>query len=247
VYGDADEEAVARQVARILSLDVDGRGWPAVGARDPVVGRLQARYRGLRPVTFWSSYEAAAWAVLSHRIRITQAAVLKRRLAERAGTVVDVHGDQVLVFPAPARLLTFVEAAPQVAGLTARKADHLTGIAVAALDGRLDSAALRAQPRAAALAALQELPGIGPFSADLVLLRGAGDPDAFPHTERRLHAAMADLYGLADPGADELAAVAEGWRPYRTWASLLLRVWREDTTGEIGGRPARIRQTGDRD
>ena len=42
--GDADPEAVRAQVARILSLDVDGRGFPAVGGRDPVIGRLQARY-----------------------------------------------------------------------------------------------------------------------------------------------------------------------------------------------------------
>src|SRR5579884_4286105 len=40
VYGEAAPAAVRAQVARILSLDVDGRGFPAVGGRDPVVGRL---------------------------------------------------------------------------------------------------------------------------------------------------------------------------------------------------------------
>lgn len=58
VFGDADPATVADQVARVLSLDVDGTGFPAVGRRDPVVGRLQRRYPGLRPVTFWSPYEA---------------------------------------------------------------------------------------------------------------------------------------------------------------------------------------------
>jgi DNA-3-methyladenine glycosylase II len=60
VFGDADPEAVRDQVARILSLDVDGSGFPAVGRRDPVVGGLQARWPGLRPVGFFSPYEAAA-------------------------------------------------------------------------------------------------------------------------------------------------------------------------------------------
>src|SRR5580704_15597610 len=45
---------------RILSLDVDGSGFPAVGERDPVVGEAQRRYPGLRPVGFWSPYEAGA-------------------------------------------------------------------------------------------------------------------------------------------------------------------------------------------
>ena len=45
---------VRPQVERILSLDVDGSGFPAVGERDPVVGEVQRRYPGLRPVGFWS-------------------------------------------------------------------------------------------------------------------------------------------------------------------------------------------------
>jgi DNA-3-methyladenine glycosylase II len=235
--GTADGGRVRAQVARILSLDVDGSGFPAVGAADPVVGRLQDRYPGLRPVSFWSPYEAAAWAVLSTRIRIVQAAALKQRIAEAAGEVVDVAGTAVTAFPAPARLLEL----DGLRGLPERKLSALHGIARAALDGRLDGAALRTADPEAALRSLQELPGIGPFSADLILLRGAGHPDRFPATERRLHAAMADAYGLgADPDLATLHRIADGWRPYRTWVSLLLRAWREDETGDIAGprRPA---------
>ena len=45
---------ISAQLARILSLDVDGSGFPAVGERDPVAAGLQRRYPGLRPVGFWS-------------------------------------------------------------------------------------------------------------------------------------------------------------------------------------------------
>lgn len=45
VTGDGDLDAAAEQVRRFLSLDVDARGWPAVGDRDPVIGRIQARRR----------------------------------------------------------------------------------------------------------------------------------------------------------------------------------------------------------
>jgi hypothetical protein len=76
---------VRPQVERILSLDVDGSGFPAVGERDPVVGEVQRRYPGLRPVGFWSPYEAAAWTIIGHRIRITQAAAIKARMAQELG------------------------------------------------------------------------------------------------------------------------------------------------------------------
>ena len=58
-------EAAREQVARMLSLDLDGEGFPVVGERDPVAGRLQSRYAGLRPVLFPSPYDAAAWAIIA--------------------------------------------------------------------------------------------------------------------------------------------------------------------------------------
>ena len=87
---DADRAAVARQVERILSLDNDGNGLPAIGERDPVAGRLQARYPGLRLVLFLSPYEAAAWALIGNQIRITQAAAIKAYMTRELGTAVSV-------------------------------------------------------------------------------------------------------------------------------------------------------------
>ena len=75
------EPRVRDAVDAILSLDVDGAGWAAVGERDPVVGEAQARLPGLRPVLFWSPYEAAAWTIIGQRIRRSQAAAIKQRLA----------------------------------------------------------------------------------------------------------------------------------------------------------------------
>ena len=161
--------AVRAQVERILSLDVDGSGFPAVGERDPVVGRLQQSYPGLRPVGFWSPYEAAAWTIIGHRIRMRQAAAIKARMAAQLGEPVS-FGDRVVhAFPSPARLAS-LEAFP---GLAGRKPEWLRSVALAALDGQLDAARLRGLPRETALKDLKALPGIGDFSSGLILLRGA--------------------------------------------------------------------------
>jgi DNA-3-methyladenine glycosylase II len=74
---------------------------------------------------------------------------------------------------------------------------------------------------------------MGPFSADLVVVRGAGAPDVFPVAESRLHDSMATLYGLTDPTIDELAAVAAAWSPFRSWVSVLIRADRERRS-EVG-------------
>lgn len=208
------------QVARILSLDVDGAGFPAVGDADPVVAGLMAEFPGLRPVCFYSPYEAAAWAVIGHRVRMTQAAAVKSRLAERYGERVEVAGRVLHAFPAPPVLRTLP---PRVLGLTDVKVERLHAIADAAEDGALDAARLRALPADDALAELRGLPGIGPFSAELILIRGAGHPDVFPRHEPRLHAAMARAYGGDAGDVPRLAGIAERWRPYRSWVALLLR------------------------
>ncbi|MGI8624668.1 MAG: DNA-3-methyladenine glycosylase family protein [Solirubrobacteraceae bacterium] len=210
VEGDGDRTAVKRQVARVLSLDGDGHAFAAIGERDPVLGRLQARYPGLRPVLFHSPYEAAAWSIISARRPAAQAAVVRQALSERLGRVLSAGA----AFPTPERLLE-VEPLP---GLPAVKAERLHALAREALAGDLDQPALIAMDPAEAAEHLQRLPGIGPFYAMLILVRGTGHHDLPPADEPRTLAAIRHFYG---PDADA-APVTDGWRPYRTWASVLL-------------------------
>ncbi|MGP3946072.1 DNA-3-methyladenine glycosylase family protein [Streptomyces sp. 6N106] len=217
------DDAVRDQLARILSLDVDGSGFPELAVTDPVVAGLMAEFPGLRPVCFHSPYEAAVWAVIGHRIRMTQAAAIKARLAERYGRRVQVAGRTLHAFPTPPVL----RAITSIPGLTEVKIERLHALAEAADAGELDAARLRAMPVDDALAALRTLPGIGPFSAELILIRGAAHPDVFPRHEPRLHAALATAYGLDETVSGDigrLAGIADGWRPYRSWIGLLLRV-----------------------
>ena len=205
VRGDGDLDEAAQQVARFLSLDVDGCGWTDVAQRDPVVADAQAKLPGLRPCGFHSPYEAAAWAVLSQRVRIVQAARLR-------ADIIDRHGDGG-AFPGPGALRELE------LDLPGRKSEYLRAVAEAALDGQLDCQALRSVDPDDAIRAVQDIKGIGPFAAELVVLRGANVTDGLPHHERRLQEEVAERYG---PGRT-LAEVAASWRPFRTWASVHLR------------------------
>lgn len=220
VQGARDVDAVRDQVARVLSLDHDGVAWLAVGERDPVIGRLQREHPGLRPVLFHSPYEAAAWAIVSARRPSGQAAVVRRRISEELGTTFDVGGVAMAAFPLPERLLE-VRPGP---GLPEEKVVRLRGVAEAALAGRLDPVRLRALEPQAATAELLTLRGIGPFYATLILVRASGVADVTA-PERRMLASAARQYGLdAPPDADAFEALSQAWRPFRTWAQVLLRV-----------------------
>lgn len=207
------------QVARILSLDVDGSGYADVLAADGVLVDLAAARPGLRPVCFWSPYEAACYALLSQRTSRAQAAAVKERISREHGELRSVAGVELPAFPAPARLRAVAADLP----VPEVKRERLRAVAEAALDGVLDGDRLRDLAVDDALATVQRIPGMGPFSAELVVVRGAGAPDVFPANEARLHDAMRVLYGLPDASADDLAGVAARWSPFRSWAAVLIR------------------------
>jgi DNA-3-methyladenine glycosylase II len=220
--GGADPQAAVRQVARILSLDHDGRGFAAVGERDPVLGRLQRAHPGQRPVLFHSPYEAAAWSVISARRPAAQAAGMRRALAEELGQTFTLAGETLAAFPRPERLL---DLEPR-AGLPAEKVERLHGIARAALAGDLDVARLQELGPERAFEDVQRLRGIGPFYAGLIVVRAAGFADAMLTVpERKGLAHVGRYYGLGPaPTLAEVAALAERWRPFRTWAIVLIRL-----------------------
>lgn len=200
VAGDGDLDAVAAQVCRFLSLDVDALGWPGLADRDPVIADAQKRLPGLRPCGFHSPYEAAAWAVLSQRVRIVQAARLRDDLLRR-------HG---LAAPSPARSScapsSWTSPAPQerIPARRRRRSPRRPSRQLGVALGR---------PRPGRR---QRAAGQGPRPVRRRTRRHprANTPDTLPRHERRLDAEITERYG-----ADHtLSAVSEPWRPFRTWA-----------------------------
>lgn len=219
---DGDGEQVPRQVRRILSLDHPGAEWARVGARDPVIGALQREHAGLRPVLFHSPYEAAAWSIISARRHRAQAAAIRDRISAELGRTFTIAGEQVHAFPLPERLLA-AETLRSVAPVRVR---WLHDVARAALDGALDAPRLASMDPERALEELRRLPGIGPAYATLILLRATGVTDALTFAEPRLPGYVAHFYqagpGPASPA--DLERISRAWRPYRTWAAVLIRV-----------------------
>jgi AraC family transcriptional regulator, regulatory protein of adaptative response / DNA-3-methyladenine glycosylase II len=214
-------DLVAR-ARRLLDLDADPAAVDATLAPDPLLAPLVARRPGLRVPGAWDPFETAVRAVLGQQVSVAAATTLAGRVAARLGTPVAApDGGLLRAFPTPDAV-----AAGDLDGLgvTGARIRALRGLAAGVRDGaiRLDAAADPDATRAALL----EVPGIGPWTADVIRMRAMRDPDAFPVGDlglrRRLEAA-----GLADPAA--ALARAEAWRPWRAYAALHL--WTDDTGG----------------
>jgi DNA-3-methyladenine glycosylase II len=135
----------------------------------------------------------------------------------------------------PAGLLALTDEELRQAGLSRPKLRHARALAEAFASNRLSADILAVLPDGPAVAAIAEIPGFGPWTAEVHLLFGLDRRDIFPAGDLALAASLAALRGLQDrPKPKELAELAKAWRPWRSMAARLLwHNWRHVT-----GRPA---------
>ena len=225
--------ALIRQASRSLSLDHDGTGWPAVGDRDPLIGGLQREYDYLRPVCFYSAYEAATSFVIGQRISRRQSATIKRDSPSGSGIARPSPGRRCPPFPGRRGC----SSCARHGGSTPRRCAGCTVSPPPPSTAGWTRRSSAPRRPADALAALQALPGVGPFTANGVLYRGCGLADGLPGADELGKDVIRDLYGIdAVTGAD-VERMAEAWRPYRMWAVVLLRMaWTRRSGGEVSYR-----------
>ncbi|HCI78853.1 MAG TPA: Fe-S cluster assembly protein HesB [Ktedonobacter sp.] len=217
-----------QQALATLSLDGDASNWTELGQRDPVIGHLQNAYSFLRPVLFYSPYEAAANFIIGHRISMKQTRAIRQDMAEQIGEHIAVGETIFHAFPRPQVLHEL----SSFKGVNAEKIQRLHSIAHAALDGLLDRTYLRSLPVEQALEKLCSLPGIGAFFSQGILLRGAGLWDEVTDDDVTKEAVQLAYKLPQRPNQKTVLEIAETWRPYRMWANVLLHVW---LRREMGG------------
>jgi DNA-3-methyladenine glycosylase II len=125
--------------------------------------------------------------------------------------------------PAPAELLALDPARLREAGLSWRKVGTLRDLAERLSDGRLDADALSRLPDDELMAELTTIPGIGPWTVQGALLVALKREDVVLPGDLALRKAVQAAYGLDHrPSQDEVLAIAEKWRPYRSLATSYL-------------------------
>lgn len=215
--GTNDVDTLASQLARILAVDHDGERFASILKNDAALARLGQI--GFRPIVFFSPYASAGWHILSHRTRMSQAAAVQSRLAAAAGDVVEIDGERLPSFPHPRTFLK-MDGFP---GISAEKWERLRGIAVAALEGKLDRERLLSMRREDAIRELKQLRGVGDFIAEAILIRGCGPTDMLPSDLTMMKSGIQKVYGLSSlPSDEDVIRISDEWKPFRTWMTVLM-------------------------
>jgi DNA-3-methyladenine glycosylase II len=176
-----------------------------------VIDRIGPLEQTLEPDLWWALVDA----ICSQQLSVKASATILGRVEALTG-----NGR-----PGPEALLALPEEALRGAGLSGAKTRYVRDLASRWLDGSLPHAQIPEMDDEAVVAALTQVKGIGVWTAEMVLMFALGRPDVLPVDDLGIRVAAQRLYDLAErPGPDELRALGEPWRPYRTLACRYL--WR---------------------
>jgi AraC family transcriptional regulator of adaptative response / DNA-3-methyladenine glycosylase II len=197
---------------RLLDLDADPAAAGELLSADPALAPLVAKAPGRRVPRTVDAAEFAVRVVLGQQVSVAAARTHAARLAAAHGEpVADPAGGLTCLFPAVAAL---AGADPATLALPAARRRTFTALTSALAAGEIDVGV--GSDWQSARARLAALPGIGPWSVEMIAMRGLGDPDAFVASDLGVRAAAREL-GLP-AGSAALTSHAARWRPWRAYA-----------------------------
>ncbi|QDQ26805.1 helix-turn-helix domain-containing protein [Chitinimonas arctica] len=193
-------------------------------ARTADAKRLLAIRPGLCLPLSGTVFEALVWAIVGQQVNLTFAAKLRRVVIELAGREA---GDGMLAHPDIAAVAALDPAVLHGRQFSRSKAEYLVGTARYLLEHGWDMEALSRQSAPAMLRRLTAIRGIGPWTAQYTLMRGAGFGDCVPVGDAGLVLALQRFFALPQrPDAEQTLQLMEGFAPWRSlatahlWASL---------------------------
>lgn len=212
-------EVATAAVSRMLDLDADLERFRRLARRDPILAAIVRRRSGIRLPQLLDPFEGLARAILGQQVSVAGASTMTDRLVRLfSRPAPGARNGSFLAFPTPGDVAEAGADRLRAIGLTRARAATMAGVARQIADGALDLERLRHASADDAQAALEQLPGIGPWTASYVRMRALGDRDAFPGADLGVIKALAAV-GVERRG---IVAAAERWRPWRGYATLHL-------------------------
>lgn len=213
LLSDARDVGEAIQVSkRLFDTAAEPVAVDADLSRDPVLAPVVAGCPGRRVSRSVCAAEVVLRTVIGQQVSTAGAATVTGRLVAAVGdSVVDAQGGLLWLFPTPDAV---AGVDPGVLAMPSARKETLLRVAEALASGELDVAGAVSSARVREQ--LLAVKGVGPWTADMVLMRAVGDPDVFLPGDLGVRQA-AGVLGLPS-GVKALGEYARRWSPWRSYA-----------------------------
>ncbi|WP_119079442.1 DNA-3-methyladenine glycosylase family protein [Chitinophaga alhagiae] len=218
---DANGEAyIKTYINRWLHLDGSLQPFYRFAAGDALLGPLVQAFSGLRLVGIPDLFEAITWTITGQQINLAFAYTMKQRLVQAFGHAVAWEGSTYYLYPHPAVIAVLRPEHLMPMQFSRTKAEGIIRIAQLMAGGHLSEDMLMKLPYEQARDTLVAIKGIGPWSANYVLMKFAQHPQALPLEDAGLHNALRHRLGLpAKPGIQEVKNITQHWQNHAAYAT----------------------------
>jgi DNA-3-methyladenine glycosylase II len=223
-YASDGEEAV-RAASKILGLGHDPLALQRRTEAEPALRETARALRGVRAPRYPDLFEAFANVIPFQQVSLEAGMSVVTHLVQRFGESLERDDRMYHVFPRAEAICEAGIARIKRSGMSLRKTQSLRAAAQAVASGTLTAKGLAALPSAEACRRLRELPGIGPWSAALILLRGLGRLDVFPEADAGAESSLSALLHLRSRASlPEVVARFGDYRGYLYFYGLASRL-----------------------
>jgi DNA-3-methyladenine glycosylase II len=218
--------AVTQYVIEWFDLETDLTVFYEIADNDFLLKQVVDQFYGLRNMGIPDFFEAICWGIIGQQINLTFAYTLKRRFVEAFGKSMEWNGRRYWSFPTADRIAKLTVNDLSGLKMTAKKSEYIIGVAQLIVEGKLTKELLLGSDDfKAAEKKLVAIRGIGPWTANYVLMRCLRFPSAFPIADVGLHNAIKHLTGTANkPTLEEIRQHALAWANWESYATFYL--WR---------------------
>jgi len=212
---DRAEEAITGSLELLLGMRADLQAFYAFAAREPRLQALVRKFIGFKPPRFESLFEALCNGIVCQQVTLSFGIQLLNRLALGWGEGFRSGSETAHAFPLPAELARADETSLRKLGLSYNKARALIECARMCAEEKLDRRLLSRMDDQAAIHTLDDLRGVGTWTAEYVLLRGLGRLHIFPASDSGARNGLRRWLKLRSPPDPERARrLLTRWRPF---------------------------------
>lgn len=220
-----EREKIATYILEWFDLDNDLTPFYEMANADPLLKIPAQKFYGLRVIGIPDLFEALCWGVLGQQINLAFAYSLKRQFVESFGGSIEWKGKKYWVFPPYERIAQLEPTDLAAIKMTVKKSEYIIGIARLMANGDLSKEQLMKMDFKEAEKSLIKIRGIGPWTANYVLMRCLRFQTAFPIDDVGLINSIKTLRNMNQkPTKEEILALSIPWQNWESYATFYL--WR---------------------
>jgi DNA-3-methyladenine glycosylase II len=210
----------------LFSLDFDLKPFYERVKEDKIMASLTSELWGLKSPTTQTVFEALVDSIVEQQISLKVANAIENKITKKFGDTLNLEGDTYFAYSTPQKLASAQTEELRQCGLSFRKGEYIKEVASLIMEGKLNFEKIsNYESSEQIIRELDEIRGIGVWTAELTMLRGMQRREALPADDLGLRRVISQYYfGGKKISSAEAREIAEAWGEWKGLAAYYLVV-----------------------